>query len=74
MTRSEAAAAATVAHLLADAAQKARGARPGSVSLCLMDPTLPGEVEVDIGDMFPLNPQIKGTLKSLPGVLSVEEL
>ncbi len=70
----EAEAAATVASLLEKAATQAKGARPGSVSLCLMHPTLPGEVEVDIGDTVPLNPQIKGALKSLPGVMSVEEV
>lgn len=62
-----------VASLLARAGEMAKGARPGSVALCLMDPTLPGETEVELGDSFPLNPQIKGALKSLPGVLSVEE-
>jgi DNA polymerase-3 subunit alpha len=62
-----------VAGLLGRAAEMARGARPGTVSLCLMDPTLPGETELDLGAEFPLNPQIKGALKSLPGVLSVEE-
>ena len=71
---SEAGAAETVATLLAKAAGQAKGARPGSVSLCLMNPTLPGEVDIDIGDTVPLNPQIKGALKSLPGVLSVEEV
>ncbi len=70
----EAGAAATVAGLLESATAQAKGARPGSVSLCLMDPTLPGEVEIDIGEAVPLNPQIKGALKSLPGVMSVEEV
>ncbi|GKY89293.1 DNA polymerase III subunit alpha [Sinisalibacter aestuarii] len=63
-----------VAALLGRAADMAKGARPGTVALCLMDPTLPGETEVDLGAEFPLNPQIKGALKSLPGVMSVEEV
>ena len=33
-----------------------------------------GEVEMTLGQSFPLNPQIKGALKSLPGVLDVEEV
>jgi len=63
-----------VASLLARAGEMARGARPGSVSLCLMGPGLPGEVDMDLGTDFPLTPQIKGALKSLPGVMSVEEV
>jgi DNA polymerase III subunit alpha len=63
-----------VAALLGRAGDMAKGARPGSVALCLIDPTLPGETEIDLGATFPLTPQIKGALKSLPGVLSVEEV
>ncbi|MBV7407535.1 DNA polymerase III subunit alpha [Maritimibacter sp. DP1N21-5] len=65
---------ATVASLLESAKAQAKGARPGPVSLCLMDPALPGEVDMDLGVEFPLNPQIKGALKSLPGVVQVEEV
>ncbi|MEP5154445.1 DNA polymerase III subunit alpha [Planktotalea sp.] len=50
-----------------------QGAR-GPVMLCLMDSGLPGEVEVDLGREFPVNPQIKGALKSLDGVMQVEEV
>ena len=32
------------------------------------------DVPVDIGDGWPVSPQIKGALKSLPGVVAVEEL
>jgi DNA polymerase III subunit alpha len=63
-----------VAALLDRAGDLARGARPGTVALCLLDPTLPGETELDLGAEFPLTPQIKGALKSLPGVMSVEEM
>ncbi len=63
-----------VASLLARAGEMAKGARPGSVSLCLMGGDLPGEVEMDLGADYPLTPQIKGALKSLPGVMSVEEV
>jgi DNA polymerase-3 subunit alpha len=65
---------ATVADLLQSAREQAKGARPGPVSFCLMDPALPGEVEMDLGAQFPINPQIKGALKSLSGVVDVEEV
>ena len=29
---------------------------------------------MDLGQMFPINPQIKGALKSLEGVMDVEEI
>ena len=35
---------------------------------------LPGEVDVLLGETLPVNPQIKGALKSLSGVAMVEEL
>ena len=44
------------------------------VQLCLLDADLPGEVEVLLGEDFPVNPQIKGALKSLEGVVMVEEV
>ena len=46
----------------------------GPVTLCLMDGGLPGEVEVSLGDDFPVTPQIKGALKSLGGVVTVEDM
>ncbi|MCC5974784.1 MAG: DNA polymerase III subunit alpha [Rubellimicrobium sp.] len=45
----------------------------GPVYLCLMDRGLPGEVEVDCGADYPVTPQIKAALRSLDGVLEVEE-
>ncbi len=45
----------------------------GPVYLCLLNADLPGEVELDVGQDFVVNPQIKGALKSLPGVLEVED-
>ena len=39
-----------------------------------MAPDLPGEVEVILGDNFPVSPQIKGALRSLEGVMDVEEV
>ncbi|MEL6416358.1 MAG: hypothetical protein AAFQ15_15595, partial [Pseudomonadota bacterium] len=46
----------------------------GPIDLCLMAPDLPGEVDMRLGHDFPVSPQIRGALKSLPGVLTVEEL
>ena len=65
---------AAVATIL-EAAQrdKVRGSR-GPVYFCLMDAALPGEVEIDLGQDYPVNPQIKGALRSLNGVMEVEEV
>jgi DNA polymerase-3 subunit alpha len=46
----------------------------GPVSLCLLDAKLPGEVEVHLGDRFAINPKVKGAIKSLGGVVMVEEV
>ncbi|WP_298933705.1 DNA polymerase III subunit alpha [uncultured Ruegeria sp.] len=64
----------TLAKVLEDAASAARSAAKGPIQLCLLDPGLPGDVELDLGQDFPINPQIKGALKSLEGVMSVEEI
>ncbi|SMR81605.1 DNA polymerase III, alpha subunit [Aliiroseovarius halocynthiae] len=69
-----AAALPQVASVLQNATQNARNARPGEVSVCLMDPSLPGEVEMTLGQSFPLNPLVKGALKSLNDVMDVEEV
>ena len=63
-----------VANILEGAAEAARKAPRGPIQLCLLDPGLPGEVEIDLGQDFPVNPQIKGAIKSLDGVLDVEEI
>ncbi|MEL6170244.1 MAG: DNA polymerase III subunit alpha [Pseudomonadota bacterium] len=66
-------AAASVASVLARAAEGA-GRANAPVSLCLMAPDLPGEVEMALGNRFVVTPQIKGAIKSLPGVVAVEEV
>ena len=68
------AAIAAVSEVLEGARQAAKSAGKGPVQLCLMDPALPGEVEVDLGMEFPVTPQIKGAIRSLGGVLEVEEI
>ncbi|MEX0319409.1 MAG: DNA polymerase III subunit alpha [Ruegeria sp.] len=70
----EAQALPTVAKVLEEAASAARGASKGPIQLCLLDPGLPGDVEMELGQDFPITPQIKGAIKSLEGVLSVEEM
>ncbi|MEQ9694934.1 DNA polymerase III subunit alpha [Shimia sp. SDUM112013] len=64
---------APVASVLQQAADSVKSGGRGPVMFCLMDPALPGEVEMDTGREFPVNPQIKGAIKSLDGVMMVEE-
>ena len=54
-------------------ADRIKGGR-GPIYFCLMDPSLPGETEIDLGEEFTVNPQIKGAIRSLPGVVEVEEV
>ena len=64
----------TVADILNRAAAEAKGRGRGPVSFCLMDPTLPGEVEMDLSAEYPVTPKLKQAIKSLSGVLDVEEV
>ena len=64
----------SVADVLDGARQAVKAAGKGPVQFCLMDPSLPGEVEVDLGREFPVTPQIKGAIRSLDGVMEVEEI
>ncbi|MEL6608900.1 MAG: DNA polymerase III subunit alpha, partial [Pseudomonadota bacterium] len=70
----DATAVPSVATVLKDLGEKASRGAKGPIYFCLMDPSLPGEVEVELGDGFPVSPQIKSALKSLSGVMMVEEL
>ena len=62
-----------VASVLNGAREAVKNGPKGPVMFNLMDPELPGEVEIDVGMEFPVNPQIKGAIKSLPGVMAVED-
>jgi len=62
-----------IASVLGRAADQMPRAARGPIQLCLSDPALPGEVELDAGLEFPVTPEIKGAVKSLDGVLAVEE-
>ncbi len=65
-------AAASVATRLADAAQNS-GRGGGAVSLVLMAPDLPGEIEIDLPETYPITPQIKSAIKHVAGVAHVED-
>jgi DNA polymerase-3 subunit alpha len=62
-----------IAGVLSRAAEQAPKAARGPIILRLAAPGLPGEVELDLEDEYPVNPEIKGAVKSLEGVLAVEE-
>ena len=64
----------TVANVLAQANAAAKAAARGPVQLCLQHPDLPGEVDMELGENFAVTPQIKGAIKSLDGVVTVEDL
>ncbi len=67
-------AVASTAALLSRATQEAKSRTYGEVHLRLRSPDLPGEVDIAVGDQFQINPQIKGALKSISGVLQVEDM
>ena len=67
-------AAKTVADLLAHAREAAKTAGKGPIQFHLLDPTLPGPTDIDTGMEFPVTMQIKQAIKSLDGVLGVEEI
>ncbi|SDX63705.1 DNA polymerase III, alpha subunit [Ruegeria halocynthiae] len=64
----------SMAKVLEDAETSAKRAAKGPVYVCLFDPGLPGEVEMDLGRNFAINPEIKGALKSLEGISEIEEV
>jgi DNA polymerase-3 subunit alpha len=70
----ESATIALIASVLGRAAEQMPKAARGPVYLCLSDAALPGEVDVDLGQEFPVTPEIKGAIKSLGGILAVEEI
>ncbi|EPX76371.1 DNA polymerase III alpha subunit [Salipiger mucosus DSM 16094] len=69
----EEAAIRQIASVLGRAAEQLPKAGRGPVRLCLSDAGLPGEVEMDLHQAFPVTPEIKGAVKSLGGVLAVED-
>ncbi len=47
--------------------------RRGPINLILMNPDLPGEVEIALPEPYPMGPQVLAALKTVPGVVHVEE-
>ena len=43
------------------------------MNLVLMHPELPGEVEIVLPDPYPMSPQVLGALKTVAGVVHIEE-
>jgi DNA polymerase-3 subunit alpha len=70
------AAPASVAQLLARIAATARPPRAARSTSAPWPPISRGAAEVEalVGEGLPVSPQIKGALKSLPGVVTVEEV
>lgn len=69
----DSAAVVSVASVLDRAIKDGNVRSRGPVTFCLMDASLPGEVEISLAKDYPANPQIKGAIKSLGGVIAVEE-
>ncbi|MCY1127987.1 DNA polymerase III subunit alpha [Frigidibacter sp. RF13] len=68
-------AVASVAGLLSRMAAEMKGrAKPGAISFLIANRETGAEVEVSAGREFPVNPQIKGAIKSMEGVALVEEV
>jgi DNA polymerase-3 subunit alpha len=70
----QAEAIASVAAVMEGAMSAARSTRPGPIRFRLLGEGLPGEVEIDSGTEYPVTPQIKGAIRSLTGVVMVEEI
>jgi DNA polymerase-3 subunit alpha len=64
----------TIASVLERAREQMPRVKRGPVHLCLSHSSLPGEVEVDLQQEFPMTPEIKSAIKSLSGILTVEEM
>ena len=64
----------SVASVLDQSKDQIKLGAKGPIYLRLINSTLPGEVEIDLGENFPINPQIRGAIKSLSGVVEIEEI
>ncbi|MEM9210065.1 MAG: DNA polymerase III subunit alpha [Pseudomonadota bacterium] len=58
---------------LDDLVQSSNVKSKGPIQIILTHPELPGDVELSLKDPFPVNPQIKGAIKHIDGVLGVDE-
>ena len=64
----------SVASVLDQSKDQVKLVAKGPIYLRLINSSLPGEVEIDLGESFPISPQTRGALKSLNGVVEVEEM
>ncbi|MGB0856588.1 MAG: DNA polymerase III subunit alpha [Paracoccaceae bacterium] len=64
----------SIISVLDQASENKKIVSKGPIHLCLIDPGLPGEVELDTGLNCDTSPQIRGAIKSLDGVLDVQEI
>ncbi len=64
----------SIISVLDQASENKKIVSKGPVHLCLIDSGLPGEVELDTGLNCDTSPQVKGAIKSLDGVLDVQEI
>lgn len=69
----EVSAVSTVNDLLTRVTAEAKTRPKGMISFCLMADGLPGEVDIDVNKPFHITPEIKGAIKSLDGVVMVED-
>ena len=70
----EAAAVEPLQGLLTRLANESGARGRGPLHLCLLGEDLPGEIEMRLPGEYPVNPQVKGALRSLPGIAMVEEV
>jgi DNA polymerase-3 subunit alpha len=66
-------AASSLAKCLGSIGNEVRTRRRGPVVLVLTHPELPGEVEIELPEPYPVTPQILNAIKSLPGVVHAED-
>ncbi|MEN8837985.1 MAG: DNA polymerase III subunit alpha, partial [Celeribacter marinus] len=69
----DAAAIISVSELLTRVTREAKHPPKGVLSFCLMAPDLPGEVDIEIDQPFVISPEVKGAIKSIDGVVMVED-
>ncbi|MDQ7071753.1 MAG: DNA polymerase III subunit alpha [Rhodobacterales bacterium] len=68
------AAVTSVSNVLRDAAKVVKSGGRGPIFFNILGADLPGEIAIDTKQEFPVTPQIKGAIKSLSGVVDVEEI
>ncbi|WP_092063203.1 DNA polymerase III subunit alpha [Poseidonocella pacifica] len=60
--------------VLEDATRTVRSGGKGPITFTFFDPEGLGEIDVTLKQDYPVNPQIKGAIKSLSGVVEVQDL